>query len=259
LLLVLQNHSATIYKSLLSTGLISVLTFFASAIFAGNESSSLTNPLQHYFEKALQYQSNGQLELAIQLYSINAEVEYDTSEFYLRSIHNLARIYNHQREYLKARQSIQKAFKDENRHLKYPDLHATSLFISAQTEDNTGNYAKADSLMQQSLRIRRKIYKTPHRKLGNCLMSLGKYQTGLGNYSQALSLYELARREYENNIKENGYEMSSLLFNIGNAHHKTGNYKSDIDYKTRGLKIQKSMPQTIMKEPHFCTILGSAI
>jgi CHAT domain-containing protein len=256
LLLVLQNHSATIYKSLLSTGLISVLTFFASAIFAGNESSSLTNPLQHNFEKALQYQSNGQLELAIQLYSINAEVEYDTSEFYLRSIHNLARIYNHQREYLKARQSIQKAFKDENRHLKYPDLHATSLFISAQTEDNTGNYAKADSLMQQSLRIRRKIYKTPHRKLGNCLMSLGKYQTGLGNYSQALSLYELARREYENNIKENGYEMSSLLFNIGNAHHKTGNYKSDIDYKTLGLKIQKKYAPNDYERAAFLHNIG---
>jgi CHAT domain-containing protein/tetratricopeptide (TPR) repeat protein len=233
--------------------IIILLTFFL------NQNIALTYEKSNnsIYEKANSFFTDGKYDNAIMLYKQLVNNDSIDISLYSKSFQKIALINYYNNNIGASRLALSNLFKPKVMKIPDKELHSVSFYLLAMLESAVGNYEKADSAMQISYKLRKEVYASPHRKIGNCLVELGGYQYDLGNLTQALNYYKKAHDEYNYDSKRNYYELASLYFNIGILYHKTGNFKSSIKNQIQGYNLLYKFNPDDQELPDYLHNIGN--
>ena len=118
---------------------------------------------------------------------------------------------------------------------------ATSLYNIGRVSTVKGAFAKADSMLSQSLDIRQAALAKNHLDIARVLIVLsqlqkkqGKYEAAEKNYFEALSILELSRDD-----KDVELHIAGLKNNLGNLFEETGEFERSETYLRQALEYNR--------------------
>lgn len=107
----------------------------------------------------------------------------------------------------------------------------------AMTYSELGNYAEAQKLHIEVLKIIEQNYSKNHPDYANALNSFALHYTYLGNYTEAQKLYIEALKLTEKTSSKNHPNYATTLNNLAKNYFKLGNYTEALKLHTEALKI----------------------
>jgi tetratricopeptide (TPR) repeat protein len=158
-------------------------------------------------------------------------------------------------QYTKAQDLYEILLKQETNETDKGDIYHQVGLI----QEEQGEYAKAITFYEESLKIRQKILTPQHPDVAECYEDIGNTYDFLGDDGKALSYHEKALEIRQNTLPENHPDLATSYNNIGSVYDKMGEYSKAISYHEKALEIyQKTLPEN---HPHLatsCNNIGSA-
>lgn len=123
---------------------------------------------------------------------------------------------------------------------------ATSLHNIGRASIAKGAFARADSVLTQSLAIRQSVLEKKHPDIANGLAALahlqnqqGKYDSAEANYFEALSILELSP-----DVKDVGLQIAGIKNNLGNLFEEVGEFERSETYLRQAFEYNRSHYQS---------------
>ncbi|OJW54595.1 MAG: hypothetical protein BGO67_02730 [Alphaproteobacteria bacterium 41-28] len=146
-------------------------------------------------------------------------------------------MYYYERDYKVAEITIEKSLDNLKKAKKYPQV-AFNLIYLGNIYRNLGNFKKAKSLLEQSVRI----YKQQARNdegFARALGYLGHLYRLLGNYKEAENLLKQSLQIYTKHLPENSIPIARTLTHLGITYRESGSYEKAKEFLERSLLIYK--------------------
>ncbi|CAF4214497.1 unnamed protein product, partial [Rotaria sp. Silwood2] len=109
--------------------------------------------------------------------------------------------------------------------------------------NDIGEYSKALSYYEKSLKIKEKALPPSHPDLAVSYNSIGQVYFNIGDYSKALEYYERALKIKEKALPPTHPDVATSYNSIGSVHESMGNHSKALEVYEKGLRIrEKSLP-----------------
>jgi len=155
---------------------------------------------------------------------------------------NIAVLYFHQGDYLKALEWNQKALKicEKVLGLEHPSTAATYSNI-ALVYDNQGDYLKALEWNQKALKIREKVLGLEHPSTATTYNNIAGVYSRQGDYPKALEWYEKALEIDEKVLGLEHPDTATTYNNIAAVYDKKGDYPKALKWNHKALEIREKV------------------
>jgi len=118
-------------------------------------------------------------------------------------------------------------------------ITAEALTVLGKCYYKKSSYNKAESLFEESLKIREDILGLDHPEVAQCLNYMANLYQDLGQYAEAESLYQEALAIWEKTLNPNDPLLAEIYNNLGNLHFDLSHYSRAEPLYEKALEIWK--------------------
>lgn len=154
----------------------------------------------------------------------------------------LGHIYLNVSDYKAAQETLEKALALNQKTQQKAQRARLSLYL-ADVYRETGDYDKAKTLLEESLRITRHHSPKDHEQLSQILAHLGAVYRHIGDFKKSRDLLEESIALYQEQSLDDHPECAWALVHLGNSYREMGDLPKSAEFLEKGLQIyRKSFP-----------------
>ena len=227
---------------------IFVFTLSFSLYSHSQSGSQLSQEVQFFIDKGLQFQDSGRydsaiffIEKALRIFQLS-QVS-DESLIYGTQL-QLGQLYFEKDAYADADSIFLSLLKTMREEGKRDSIYAEALHAVGMLRYNESKYTESQEYLDQSLALKREIYSEWHASMANSYNALGNLVSDMGDFELARTYYEKTLEIRKKIFPEDHPHISDTYQNLGILSYSEGDYETAIRFIEKGLEMEKRIYPT---------------